>query len=277
MIDYTALITINASYFFLQEMGSLNTSSEDTNSFLPLETSINEYSAGDITPSGTFSYEDVDINVRRSNSTRHSSESNEASVERSKSSPSRPKPPVPKRPASVKRKPQDSANPLLENAHMGDNVTSTSSATKPPKSVDDILESAQIDDTISPLRPVSLSLLRDTMASLPVDAQEFLFPETDVKSLEVGTGAQNSSNANPNLGNNRNEAELPQSVSTSNHIGAVDLSLLEIRIDSGPDRNVPKSNQALEVNQNVDTKSEEIKCDKQSGTSNSQQSWVNFD
>lgn len=258
-------------------MGSLNTSSEDTNSFLPLETSINEYSAGDITPSGTFSYEDVDINVRRSNSTRHSSESNEASVERSKSSPSRPKPPVPKRPASVKRKPQDSANPLLENAHMGDNVTSTSSATKPPKSVDDILESAQIDDTISPLRPVSLSLLRDTMASLPVDAQEFLFPETDVKSLEVGTGAQNSSNANPNLGNNRNEAELPQSVSTSNHIGAVDLSLLEIRRDSGPDHNVPKSNQALEVNQNVDTKSEEIKCDKQRGTSNSQQSWVNFD
>lgn len=277
MIDYTALITINASYFFLQEMGSLNTSSEDTNSFLPLETSINEYSAGDITPSGTFSYEDVDINVRRSNSTRHSSESNEASVERSKSSPSRPKPPVPKRPASVKRKPQDSANPLVENAHMGDNVTSTSSTTKPPKSVDDILESAQIDDTISPLRPVSLSLLRDTMASLPVDAQEFLFPETDVKSLEVGTGAQNSSNANPNLGNNRNEAELPQSVSTSNHIGAVDLSLLEIRRDSGPEHNVPKSNQALEVNQNVDTKSEEIKCDKQRGTSNSQQSWVNFD
>lgn len=259
------------------EMGSLNTSSGDTSSFQG--TPINEHSAGNITPSGTFSYEDLDINVRRSSSTRRISGSNEVSVERSKSSPSRPKPPVPERPASVKKKTQGSANPLLENVPTEDNITSTSSTTKPPKSVDDILESAQIDDTISPLRPVSLSLLQDTMASLPVDAQEFLFPETDVKSFEVDIGEKNGSNTNSSLETNRNEAEFQQSFSTSNHIGAVDLARFEIRRDSGPYNNVPKSNQALEANQNLNTNPQEIKSDNQSPICNSQQkpSWVSFD
>ncbi|KAL9989328.1 hypothetical protein ACROYT_G003866 [Oculina patagonica] len=160
----------------------------------------------------------MDINLRRTNSARRSWEGGEVSIERSKSSPSRAKPPVPKRPASIKKKPQTS--------------------------VDAILESAQTGDNISPLRPVSLSLLRDTMASLPVDAQEFLFSEAEINSLSLSSGGQTEIRTNLNSDSNEKEPKLQESLAAQNHIGAVDLSRLEIRRDSGPYDNVPRNNQA---------------------------------
>lgn len=172
------------------------------------------------------------------------------SLERSKSSPSRTKPPVPKRPASVQKKPQ--------------------------VSVDALLESAQTEDSISPLRPVSLSLLQDTMASLPVDAQEFLFSDTDINSLPLGTGGQSNMKTNLNVENKGKESELQENLKAQNHIGAVDLSRLEIRRDSGPYDNVPKNNQAL-LTRNLDINTEESHCENPSKTCNSQQSWVSFD
>lgn len=171
------------------------------------------------------------------------------SLERSKSSPSRTKPPVPKRP-SVQKKPQ--------------------------VSVDALLESAQTEDSISPLRPVSLSLLQDTMASLPVDAQEFLFSDTDINSLPLGTGGQSNMKTNLNVENKGKESELQENLKAQNHIGAVDLSRLEIRRDSGPYDNVPKNNQAL-LTRNLDINTEESHCENPSKTCNSQQSWVSFD
>lgn len=261
-------ISTNTDFLLLQEIGSSNASSEDSN---PVQVTL----AGDITPSGSFSSEDIDINLRRSSSTRQTSEGVEVSVERSKSSPSRPKPPVPKRPASLKKNPQGSVNPVFENAKKEDNISTAPSTTKPRTSVDDILESAQMDDTISPLRPVSLSLLRDTMASLPVDTQEFLFSDSEIESLGLSAGLQNDTQTN--LSSETSGNELQQSFTSANHIGAVDLSRLEIRRDSGSYDNVPRDNQPLEVKQNLDIKSEEIKCDNQNTTFDSQQSWVSFD
>ena len=210
-------------------------------------TETHQDSSGDLTPSGTFNAEDLDINLRRTSSARRTSEGSEVSLERSKSSPSRTKPPVPKRPASVKKKPQSP--------------------------VDAILESAQTEDNISPLRPVSLSLLRDTMASLPVDAQEFLFSETDINSLSLGAGGQSEIKTNLTSESNEKESKLQESLTAQNHIGAVELSRLEIRRDSGPYDNIPRNNQVM-VTRNLDINLEENKCE---NPKNSQQSWVSFD
>ena len=238
------------SCFLFQELASLDASSEDSNR--KEQTQAHDGTAGVVTPSGTFSGEELGTSIRRTSSARRTSESSDVSLERSKSSPSRTKPPVPRRPASVKKKPQGS--------------------------VDAILESAQIEDSISPLRPVSLSLLQDTMASLPIDAQEFLFSDTEINSLPLSTGEQSDMKTNFNAENYRKESELQEQITAPNHIGAVDLSRLEIRRDSGPYDNVPRNNQAL-LTRNLDMNSEESHCENQksSKTCNSQQSWVSFD
>ena len=240
---------INIICFLLQELASLDASSEDSNR--AEQTQTHDATTEVVTPSGTFSVEELGTSIRRTSSARRTSESesSEVSLERSKSSPSRPKPPVPKRPASVKKKPQ--------------------------RSVDAILESDQIEDSISPLRPVSLSLLQDTMASLPIDAQEFLFSDTEINSLPLSTGRQSADmKTNLNAENNKKESELQEHITTQNHIGAVDLSRLEIRRDSGPYDNVPRNNQAL-LTRNLDMNSED--SENSSKTCNSQQSWVSFD
>lgn len=238
---------VNLICFLLQELASLDASSEDSNGVE--QTQIHDGTTEIVTPSGTFSVEELNTSIRRTNSARRTSESSDVSLERSKSSPSRPKPPVPKRPASVKKKPQGS--------------------------VDAILESAQIEDSISPLRPVSLSLLQDTMASLPIDAQEFLFSDAEINSLPLNTDRQSEDmKTNLNAENNKKESELQEHVTTQNHIGAVDLSRLEIRRDSGPYDNIPRNNQAL-LTRNLDTNSEG--SENSSKTCNSQQSWVSFD
>lgn len=226
----------------------MDASSEDSNR--TEQTQTHDDSTGNITPSGSFNAEELGTSLRRTSSARRTSESSDVSLERSKSSPSRTKPPVPKRPASVKKK------------HQG--------------SVDAILESAQIEDTISPLRPVSLSLLQDTMASLPVDAQEFLFSDTDINSLPLSSSGHSDMKTNLNAENQGKESKLQEHLTAPNHLGAVDLSRLEIRRDSGPYDNVPRSNQAL-LTQNLDINSEESNCEKPSETCNSQQNWVSFD
>ena len=238
----------NMICFLLQELASLDASSEDSNR--REQTRKHDGTTGVVTPSGTFSVEELSTSIRRTSSARRTSESSDVSLERSKSSPSRTKPPVLRRPASVKKKPQGS--------------------------VDAILESAQIEDSISPLRPVSLSLLQDTMASLPIDAQEFLFSDTEINALPISTGQQSDIKTNLNAENNRKESELQEHITAPNHIGAVDLSRLEIRRDSGPYDNVPRNNQAL-LTRNLDMNSEESHCENSSKTCNSQQSWVSFD
>lgn len=196
-----------------------------------------------MTPSGTIIVEELDFNLRRTGSERRTSEGSDVSLERSKSSPSRPKPPVPNRPASVKK--------------------------KPPGSVDAILETTQTSDTISPLRPVSLSLLKDTMASLPPDAQEFLFSESEINALNLSSGELSHIETSVNSESNPKEEFRVQesSVTAQNHVGAVDFSKLEIRRDSGPYDNFPRINQ--EATTNLDTN--------QSTAAKSQQSWVSFD
>lgn len=200
---------------------------------------------GDVTPSGTIQITEPDFNLRRTGSERRTSESSEVSLERSKSSPSRPKPPVPKRPASLKK--------------------------KNPGSVDAILETTQTGDTISPLRPVSLSLLRDTMASLPVDTQEFLFSDSEISSFNLSTGEMSNVKTSVNTENRaKEESQLQESsVTVPNHVGAVEFSKLEIRRDSRPYDNFPRNNQTPQITKN--------KSDNQSQNCDSQQSWVSFD
>ena len=239
---------VNMIYFLLQELALLDTSSEDSNR--TEENQIHDGSTAVITPSGTFNDEELGTSLRRTSSARRTSESSDVSLERSKSSPSRTKPPVPKRPASVKKKPQGS--------------------------VDALLESEPTEDSISPLRPVSLSLLQDTMASLPVDAQEFLFSDTDINSLPFNTGGQSNMKTNLNSENNGKESGLQEHLTAQNHIGAVNLSRLEIRRASGPYDNVPKNNQAL-LTRNLDINSVESNCENPSKNCNSQQSWVSFE
>ena len=202
------------------------------------------------TPSGTINNQEPDFTLRRSGSDRRTSEGSEASLERSKSSPSRPRPPVPKRPASVKKKSLGSVDALLE--------------TGSPK-----------DDTISPLRPVSWSLLRDTMVSLPTDAQEFLFTESEINSFNLSAGDAKT-NLNSAIVSKESEL-LERSVTSQNHLGAVDLSRLEIRRESGPYDNFPRIIPAQQSSDNLEIIREEKATDKQSQVCNAQQSWVSFD
>ena len=201
------------------------------------------------TPSGTLNNQEPDFTLRRSGSDRRTSEGSEVSLERSKSSPSRPKPPVPKRPASVKKKSLGSVDALLE--------------TGSPK-----------DDTISPLRPVSWSLLRDTMVSLPTDAQEFLFTESEINSFNLSAG---DAKTNLNSAITKESELLERSVTSQNHLGAVDLSRLEIRRESGPYDNFPRIIPAQQSSDNLEIIREEKATDKQSQVCNAQQSWVSFD
>ena len=201
------------------------------------------------TPSGTINNQEPDFTLRRSGSDRRTSEGSEVSLERSKSSPSRPKPPVPKRPASVKKKSLGSVDALLE--------------TGSPK-----------DDTISPLRPVSWSLLRDTMVSLPTDAQEFLFTESEINSFNLSAG---DAKTNLNSAITKESELLERSVTSQNHLGEVDLSRLEIRRDSGPYDNFPRIIPAQQSSDNLEIIREEKATDKQSQLCNAQQSWVSFD
>ena len=201
------------------------------------------------TPSGTINNQEPDFTLRRSGSDRRTSEGSEVSLERSKSSPSRPKPPVPKRPASVKKKSLGSVDALLE--------------TGSPK-----------DDTISPLRPVSWSLLRDTMVSLPTDAQEFLFTESEINSFNLSAG---DAKTNLNSAITKESELLERSVTSQNHLGEVDLSRLEIRRESGPYDNFPRIIPAQQSSDNLEIIREEKATDKQSQLCNAQQSWVSFD
>ena len=201
------------------------------------------------TPSGTINNQEPDFTLRRSGSDRRTSEGSEASLERSKSSPSRPRPPVPKRPASVKKKSLGSVDALLE--------------TGSPK-----------DDTISPLRPVSWSLLRDTMVSLPTDAQEFLFTESEINSFNLNAG---DAKTNLNSAITKESELLERSVTSQNHLGEVDLSRLEIRRESGPYDNFPRIIPAQQSSDNLEIIREEKATDKQSQVCNAQQSWVSFD
>ena len=201
------------------------------------------------TPSGTINNQEPDFTLRRSGSDRRTSEGSEVSLERSKSSPSRPKPPVPKRPASVKKKSLGSVDALLE--------------TGSPK-----------DDTISPLRPVSLSLLRDTVVSLPPDAQEFLFTDSEINSFNLSAG---DAKTNLNSAITKESELLERSVTSQNHLGAVDLSRLEIRRESGPYDNFPRIIPAQQSSDNLEIIREEKATDKQSQVCNAQQSWVSFD
>ena len=201
------------------------------------------------TPSGTINNQEPDFTLRRSGSDRRTSEGSEVSLERSKSSPSRPKLPVPKRPASVKKKSLGSVDALLE--------------TGSPK-----------DDTISPLRPVSWSLLRDTMVSLPTDAQEFLFTESEINSFNLSAG---DAKTNLNSAITKESELLERSVTSQNHLGEVDLSRLEIRRESGPYDNFPRIIPAQQSSDNLEIIREEKATDKQSQLCNAQQSWVSFD
>ncbi|CAH3155315.1 unnamed protein product [Porites lobata] len=213
-------------------------------------TAASDDSSEVFTPSGTINNQEPDFTLRRSGSDRRTSEGSEVSLERSKSSPSRPKPPVPKRPASVKKKSLGSVDALLE--------------TGSPK-----------DDTISPLRPVSLSLLRDTVVSLPPDAQEFLFTDSEINSFNLSAG---DAKTNLNSAIVTKESELlERSVTSQNHLGAVDLSRLEIRRDSGPYDNFPRIIPAQQSSDNLEIIREEKATDKQSQLCNAQQSWVSFD
>ena len=201
------------------------------------------------TPSGTINNQEPDFTLRRSGSDRRTSEGSEVSLERSKSSPSRPKPPVPKRPGSVKKKSLGSVDALLE--------------TGSPK-----------DDTVSPLRPVSWSLLRDTVVSLPTDAQEFLFTESEINSFNLSAG---DAKTNLNSAITKESELLERSVTSQNHLGAVDLSRLEIRRESGPYDNFPRIIPAQQSSDNLEIIREEKATDKQSQVCNAQQSWVSFD
>ena len=112
------------------------------------------------------------------------------------------------------------------------------------------------------------------MASLPVDAQEFLFSESDINSLSLSTGGQSDMKTKLNLESDENESKIQESLQAQNHIGAVDLSRLEIRRDSGPYDNVSRTKETLLKQKNLDINSGENRSE---NPNNSQQSWVSFD
>ncbi|XP_068695190.1 DENN domain-containing protein 1A-like isoform X2 [Montipora foliosa] len=194
-----------------------------------------------------------DLSVPGTGSERRNSDGSDVSLERSRSSPSRPKPPVPKRPASLKKKSSGSVDAILDIAHM------------------------QPSDTISPLRPVSLSLLQDTVASLPTDAQEFLFSESDINLLNVSTNELRNSNTSVNSeSDSRKESPFQEnSVTMHNHLGTMDLAKLDVRRGSGPYDNLHKTKHEMTMNLDIDNA--QSKADNQRKASNSSQNWVSFD
>lgn len=134
----------------------------------------------------------------------------------------------------------------------------------------------QPSDTISPLRPVSLSLLQDTVAALPTDAQEFLFSESDINLLNVSTNELRNSNTSVNSGSDsRKESPFQEnSVTMHNHLGTMDLAKLDVRRSSGPYDNLPKTKHEMTMNLDIDNA--QSKADNQRKASNSSQNWVSF-
>lgn len=113
------------------------------------------------------------------------------------------------------------------------------------------------------------------MVSLPPDAQEFLFTDSEINSFNLSAG---DAKTNLNSAIVTKESELlERSVTSQNHLGAVDLSRLEIRRDSGPYDNFPRIIPAQQSSDNLEIIREEKATDKQSQLCNAQQSWVSFD
>mgnify|MGYP000008264032 CR=1 FL=1 len=171
----------------------------------------------------------------------------DASLERSGSSPSRPKPPVPERPALVTKKSLGSVDAILE-----------TSSRKP-------------SDVMSPLRPVSLSLLEDTMASLPSDTQEFFFPDSDIKLLNLSANESNSKTSvsySSDLVANSSSRE--SSESSRNHVES-----MGIKRNSGSYDNFSRTNLEM-TTLNREINSEQTKTDNKKQTSNPEHNWVSF-
>lgn len=171
----------------------------------------------------------------------------DASLERSGSSPSRPKPPVPERPALVTKKSLGSVDAILE-----------TSSRKP-------------SDVMSPLRPVSLSLLEDTMASLPSDTQEFFFPDSDIKLLNLSANESNSKTSvsySSDLVANSSSRE--SSESSRNHVES-----MGIKRNSGSYDNLSRTNLEM-TTLNREINSEQTKTDNKQQTSNPEHNWVSF-
>ena len=169
-----------------------------------------------------------------------------ASLEQSGSSPSRPKPPVPERPALVNKKSLGSVDAILETSCR------------------------QTSDIISPLKPVSLSLLEDTMASLPSDAQEFFFSDSDIDILNLSANELNSkTGVNSSSDLLANSSCRENSGSSRNHVES-----MGIKRSSGSYDNLTRTN--LEMTTNREINSEQNKTDNKEQTSNSEQNWVSF-
>ena len=172
---------------------------------------------------------------------------NDASLERSGSSPSRPKPPVPERPGLVTKKSLGSVDAILETS------------------------SRKTSDTISPLKPVSLSLLEDTMASLPSDTQEFFFPDSDIKLLNLGANESNSkTSVNYSSDLLANSSCRESSGSSRNHVES-----MGIKRNSGSYDNLTRTNLEM-TTLNREINSEQSKTDNKQQTSNSENNWVSF-
>lgn len=115
------------------------------------------------------------------------------------------------------------------------------------------------------------------MVSLPIDAQEFLFTKSEINSFNLS-----ADDAKTNLNSailTKDSEVLERSVTTQNHLGAVDLSRLEIRRDSGPYDNFPRIIPAQQSSDNLEINRVENTTDNQSQVCNAaqQQSWVSFD
>ena len=112
------------------------------------------------------------------------------------------------------------------------------------------------------------------MVSLPTDAQEFLFTESEINSFNLSAG---DAKTNLNSAITKESELLERSVTSQNHLGEVDLSRLEIRRESGPYDNFPRIIPAQQSSDNLEIIREEKATDKQNQVCNAQQSWVSFD
>ncbi|XP_074621860.1 DENN domain-containing protein 1B-like [Acropora palmata] len=189
----------------------------------------------------------VDSSLCRTRLGRRNPNGSDASLERSGSSPSRPKPPVPERPALVTKKSLGSVDAILETS------------------------SGRPSDVMSPLRPVSLSLLEDTMASLPSDTQEFFFPDSDIKLLNLSANESNSkTSVSYSSDLLANSSCRESSGSSRNHVES-----MGIKRNSGSYDNLSRTNLEM-TTLNREINSEQTKTDNKQQTSNPEHNWVSF-
>ena len=212
---------------------------------------INQASTDVPTPSGTMDFERPQFTLQRAGSEKQKVNTTDTSLERCQSSPSRQKPAVPKRPPSVKKNSQLSVDAILEtgkSAHMSS------------------------ENLISPLRPVSLSLLQDTVASLAADTQEFLFTDSKLNSLNLDSGGPSTITSKTALQSTATQNSYPQiDVTTGNNLQATALPLLELRRGSGPYDNLQRNIGAQQLK--LDTASADCRPEE---VISSLDSWVSF-